>query len=362
MAYIHIPHQRLHNLGLTAAAFRQPAEVVDWLVAVQAQDFAGAKWALGLRMQAATDETVEAAFTAGAILRTHLLRPTWHFVTPADIRWLLALTAPRVQAANGTMYRKLGLDSALLARSSQVLARALDGGRQLTRDELRQALHQAGITDTSEQRLVYMLMNAELEGLICSGARRGKQFTYALLDERAPNGKMPDRDAALAELTRRYFSSRGPASEYDFAKWSGLTVSDARHGLEANAAILQREEVDGRSYWFVPSESGPPAGASGAWLLSIYDEYISSYKDYSLILDPSYAEGLWAMGNALTYIMMIAGQVVGSWQRTLRKRAVLIKTHPLRPLSQEEQLLVAAAAEQYGAFLNLPVSLSHKET
>lgn len=220
MARFDIPRQRLRNQGIAGATFKKPGDVVEWLAAVQAQDYAGAKWALGLRLQDATDDDVEQAFAEGAILRTHLLRPTWHFVTPADIRWMLALTAPRAHAVNADMSRKLELDNALFKRSNAALARALHGGRQLTRDELRGVLQKAGIATDGGLRLGYLLMRAELDGMVCSGARRGKQFTYALLDERAPHAKTLGREEALAELAQRYFVSRGPATVQDFAKRS----------------------------------------------------------------------------------------------------------------------------------------------
>jgi hypothetical protein len=357
MARLDIPRQRLHNQGITPATFTKPRDVVEWLAAVQAQDYAGAKWALGLRLQGATDDEVDHAFAEGAILRTHLLRPTWHFVTPADIRWLLALTAPRVHAVNASMYRKLELDNTTFKRSHAALAKALQGGRQLTREELRGVLHKAGIATDSGLRLGYILMHAELDGIVCSGARRGKQFTYALLDERAPHAKMLEREEALAELARRYFLSRGPATVQDFAKWSGLTITDARHGLEAVKAQLRQEVVDGQSYWFSTSRPSARAVSPSAYLLSVYDEYISGYQDRSAIVDPRHAARLWAMGNALSYIIVVDGQVVGTWKRTLRKGTVMIETNIFKRLTKAEKRAVAVAADRYGAFLELPVEL-----
>src|SRR6266702_3694762 len=218
-----IAHQRLHNQLITQQTFEKAGDVVKWLGAVQAQDYAAAKWALGLRMQNSTDEI---------ILRTHVMRPTWHFVLPADIRWMLALTAPRVLATIAYYDRTLGLDDTVFTHTNTVLAKALQGGKQLTRDELASVLQQAGIATDNLQRTGHVLMHAELDGIICSGARRGKQFTYALLDERTPQARTLDRGEALAEFARRYFTSRGPATLQDFVWWSGLTVADARTGLE----------------------------------------------------------------------------------------------------------------------------------
>jgi hypothetical protein len=350
-----IAHQRLYNQHISADPFERPAEVVQWLAAVQAQDFAGAKWALGLRLRAATDASVEQAFTEGAILRTHVLRPTWHFVTPADIHWLLALTAPRVHALNAPYYRKLELDRDLFQRSTTALEQALQGGKQLTRDEVRGVLAQAGIATAGELRMSYILMRAELDGVVCSGARRGKQFTYALLHERAPQVRHLEHDQAVAELALRFFLSRGPATVQDFARWSGLTVADARAGLAAVKGQLQHELVDGQAYWRSPSMPARPDRPPAAMLMSIYDEYISGYKDRSAMIAPSYGAKLQALGNALTAIIVVDGQVVGTWKRTLKKDAVVVTTDIFAPLTNAQSHAMAKAIDQYAAFLQLPV-------
>src|SRR3989442_8665844 len=165
MINLDIAHRRLHNQHITRRTLETPQALVEWLGAVQAQDFAAAKWALGLRLQGVKDDDIEQAFTDGAILRTHVMRPTWHFVSPADIRWLLALTAPRVHAANAHMYRKLDLDARICRRSDATLSKALEGGQHLTRAELRTVLQRHGIA-TGEERMAYLVMHAELEGVV----------------------------------------------------------------------------------------------------------------------------------------------------------------------------------------------------
>ena len=212
---LHVAYQRLHNQQVLTAHASTPADVVSWLGAVQAQDFLGAKWALGMRMQEATDDVIEQAFSEGKILRTHVMRPTWHFVAPGDIRWLLALTAPRVQTVNSHGYKVFGLDADIFKRSEKAIAKALEGGKQLTREELIKTLGEAGIV-TGDVHLVHILMHAELEGLIVSGPRRGKQFTYMLLEERVPAVAPISRDEALFNLTKRYFTSHCPATVQDF--------------------------------------------------------------------------------------------------------------------------------------------------
>jgi hypothetical protein len=286
------------------------------------------------------------------------MRPTWHFVAPVDIHWLLALTAPRVHAVNAFMYRKLELDSAILKRSSAALAKALRSGNQLTRDELRGVLQKAGIATDDGLRLAYILMHAELDGVVCSGARRGKQFTYALVEERAPHAKTLGRDEALAELAGRYFMSRGPATVQDFAKWSGLTITDAKRGLEAVTAQLRQEVVDGQAYWFSTSTPSAKDASPTAYLLSIYDEYISGYKDRRAIGEAEVGAKLSALGNALSYIIVVDSQIVGTWKRTLRKDAVVIETNLFTRLTTAENRAVAVAAQRYGDFLQLSVVLA----
>ena len=176
---------RLRNQHLAGRGLADPAAIVAWLGAVQSQDYAGAKWGLAQRGHGITDRAIDDAFDRGRILRTHMMRPTWHFVAPDDIRWIQSLTAPRVHAANGSMYRTLELDPKTLATSRRTMARALSKHDSLTRPELQTALRRAGIP-AEGHRLAYLVMDAELEQVICSGPRRGKQFTYALLDRRAP--------------------------------------------------------------------------------------------------------------------------------------------------------------------------------
>src|SRR6478672_8818922 len=181
MTSIDILNHRLINQQIATTKFKKPQEIVQWMVAMQAQDYAMAKWAIGLRLPNSTDEMIENSLTDGYILRTHLLRPTWHFVTPKDIRWLVELSAPRVNAAQAYMNRKLGLTNKIFNRSNDILEKAL-AGKSLTRTALQSLLQKAKIK-TDENRLSHLLFAAELNGIICSGPRVGKQFTYALLED-----------------------------------------------------------------------------------------------------------------------------------------------------------------------------------
>ncbi|HEX7071379.1 MAG TPA: winged helix DNA-binding domain-containing protein, partial [Rhodothermales bacterium] len=344
--------RRLRSQLLTGGAVGSAEEVVDWLVAVQSQDFIGAKWAVGLRMRAATDAVVERAFNDGAILRTHLLRPTWHFVLPRDIRWLLMLTGPRVQAQNMSMCRKLGLDQQTLSRAAAAMGAAVSGGRFATRDELREVVEAAGISTEGLQRMTYIVMYAELEGMLCSGPRRGKQFTYALLDERADPLTI-DRDEALQQLTRRYFESRGPATVHDYARWSGLTLADARRGIDACGSALRREEIDGTTHWLGPAADGDDSNAPTAFLLSVYDEYLSGYRDRSAMVSHDHGQRLINRGNALNYVLVVDTQIVGTWKRTFSKTAVSIEIEVFQKLTSAQRRAVDAAAQRIGKFMEL---------
>jgi hypothetical protein len=358
MKSLDLAHRRLITQRIAETSLQTPGEVVQWLGAVQAQDYPAAKWAVGLRALGTHDTDVEQAVAEGTILRTHVMRPTWHFVSPADIRWMLALTAPRVNAALVYQNHRFGLDDAVFRRSNAALEAALQGGKQLTRTELVSALKQAGIA-TGNLGFLHLLMRAELDGLICSGAQRGKQSTYALLAERAPLARALAFDEALAELTRRYFTSHGPATVQDFVWWSGLTTAQARAGLEMVKSDLLSEVIENQTYWF--ARQAPPAQklAQTAYLLPNYDEYIVGYTDRSAVFDTSHAHQLDARGNVLfQHTLVLDGCVVGTWQRTFKKGTVLITTSPFMALSERDRQAFASAAEQYGQFLRMPVSVS----
>jgi Winged helix DNA-binding domain len=352
-----IANQRLHNQRLASPGFKKPRDVVKWLGAIQAQDYYGAKWAIGQRTQSATDDDIETAFASGEILRTHVMRPTWHFVTPTDIRWLLKLTAARVNAANSSYYRKLELDDAVFDRSNKAIARALQGGKHLTRDALRTVVNRAGIGGEDLLRFNYMLIRAELDGLICSGPRNRKQFTYALLDERVPQTKTLSRDEALAELTRRYFASRGPATSSDFAWGSGLTASEVRQGLELVKHHFVTEVIEGKTYWLPSSGLSVAPALRGAYLLSAYDEYLIAYKNRSAAIDPSHSNRSIKDNAIFGPTIVWNGRVVGCWNRKIDKSSVTITVNPLARFSKTATRGINDAVHRYGQFLKMPAAL-----
>ena len=354
---------RLANQQLAQQRFARPADVIAWLGAVQAQDYTAAKWAVGQRLAAATDAELEQAFAEGAILRTHVMRPTWHFVSPADIRWMLALTAPRVNALCAYYYRTLGLDGTIFARSQKAMVRALEGGRRLTRPELGSVLQRAGLVKRDETgmtlRMTHIMLRAELDGVVSSGGRRGKQFTYALLDERAPRGKTRSRSEALAELAIRYFTSHGPATVKDFAWWSGLTAKDAREGLEMVKSKLVSDIAGERTYWMPASLTPAPNGWRRVHLLPNFDEYIVGYADRRAIFDTAHAQALEGRGNILfSQTIVLDGKIAGTWKRSVAREGLRIDVRLFAPMSAMQARKIAAAGKRYGAFLGVEAKVS----
>lgn len=335
---------RLRNQRLIGRRCGRPEEVIGWLGAVQAQDYYGATWAVALRTKAVSGSAVERAFEAGTILRTHVLRPTWHFVLPADIRDMLALTAPRIRAALRYYDRQLGIDDAELERSQRVFRAALSGGKHATRSELAQLLAESGV-EAKGQRLAHLLSHAELSALICSGPRRGKQFTYALLDERAGKRKARSREAALSELTLRFFTGHGPALPQDFAWWSGLTLGDARKGIDSVRDQLAELQVEGKQYWHADGAKPPRLNEPVVHFLPNYDEHLVAYKDRSAAIDRARTPTLSARDNVLfNHVVTLDGRVIGGWRREPGKTQVET-TLGARLSAAEKQALNAAKAQ-----------------
>jgi hypothetical protein len=349
--------QRLANQHLSRQTLNKPSEIVRLFGAVQAQDYSTAKWGVAQRTRNATDAMVEKELDEGVILRTHVLRPTWHFVVAADIRWMLALTAPRVNAVLASYDRTLGIDAAVLRRSRTVLTKALQGGKHLTRAELSQVMQSAGIRTEGTQRLARIVMHAELDGLICSGPRRGKQSTYGLLEERAPRANVLKGDAALCELAKRYFNTRGPATVHDFAWWSGLTKSDAKRGVQAAGSELEHEVIEGRGYWS-PTPARTRRKTTRAHLLPNYDEYFIGLKDRSAMQSALRASGWDGSVSFLGgHILTINGQIVGGWTRVLKGETTIVQLKLLTTLGDDERRAIAREVRRFEAFLGLPAEL-----
>lgn len=346
-----IPHLRLDHQQIAQTHFDAPAAVVRHLGAVQAQDYLGALWSIGLRLPGTTEADVERAVAEGTIVRTWPMRGTLHFVAPEDVRWMLALLTPRILAGSARRHAQLGLDDATFARSVDLLAGAMTGQPPQTRSELMDVLEQKGI-DTAGQRGYHILWWAAHHGLICCGPRRGKQHTFAWLDDWVPATRSWARDEALAELAARYFTGHGPATLHDFRWWSGLTAADARTGLAAAEARLAAVEVDGQRYW-MPADTGDPSAASRAtYLLPGFDEFMLGYTDRSAALAPEFIDRIHPGKNGIFKpTVVIDGQVTGIWKRTLKKRTVTLEFTPFTPWRAADRESFHRAARRYGEFV-----------
>jgi Winged helix DNA-binding domain len=337
-----------------------PAPSIDAVIrdfgAMQAQEFLPAKWSIAQRMSGVTDHDVHAAFTAGTLLRTHILRPTWHFVHADDIRWLLMASAPRVHATNTYYYRETGVDEKIVARSRLVFERVLSDGQQRTRQELAVALAAAGMPVTGVS-LAHVIMHAELDGVLISGPMKGKQHTYMLLDVRVPGTSSLSRDEAVVKLIRRYFASHGPATDRDFSRWASFTLAETRRGLEMLGSEVVAEEVGDRIYWSVPSDrddvirekSAPPSTVID--LLQDYDEYVVGYFDSrDVMMRP---DGPTAALVARRRPLLHDGRLIGFWKHTLIATGVEIETFIHRALTKPESDAMQIAADRFGAFLGV---------
>lgn len=340
--------RRLARQRLLGAAFRTAAEAVASLGAVQAQDYPGAKWAVGQRVRGATDASIEAAFDRGEVVRVHALRPTWHLVAPADLRWIQALTGPRVQRILAVYDRQLGLDGRTLARAFRILERSLRDHTYKTRTEVAAALKSGGVEATG-QTLARIMGHAELTALVCSGPQRGRHATYALVDERVPPARPLERDEALAELARRYFTSHGPATVRDFVWWSGLTVKDTRAGLAMIDA--ESEDVDGLTLWHVAARVRVPTVAGSVHLLPNYDEYLVAYRDRQLVMPPSFKTMVAEQRTDIFANLVLAdGRVAGSWRRVVTDTHVTVAVNLHRPVTRITRRAIDAAAQALGKF------------
>jgi hypothetical protein len=356
-----IARLRLRRQHLTGTPLSTPEAVVGWLGAVQAQEFAVAKWSIAQRSRGRVSSAdLDRALAEGRILRTHALRSTWHFVLPADLRWLLTLIGPRIRARMVSYYWQNGLTDAVFARSQAVLRDALAGGQQLMRKEVAAAFARGRVA-TDGLKLRFLLLQAELDLIVCSGALRGRHQTFALVDELVPPAQPISEDEALSELTRRYFSSHGPATLKDFLWWSGLTAAQARHGLELlKETGLRRLEAGGRTYWMGEAPARRVAAGTPVHLLQAFDEYIIGYTESRSVLavagQPDAPSGAPLHSNVLTR----DGQVIGFWRRVPDSKEALLDVHLERPLDAATWSALEEELERYGDFLELPVRLLAK--
>ena len=349
---------RLHNQQITQHQYKKSGELVRWLTAVQAQDYAAAKWAIGLRLPGTIDNDIEQAIADKTIIRTWAMRCTLHFLAPEDVRWIIKLLAPRLATKYAGYLRKLAIDKTVLLKSHKLITQTLQGGKQLTRKEIMTALEKKGIA-THDLRANFLLVFAALEGLICLGERRGKQFTYTLLDEWSPSTKKYNRIEALTELANRYFDSHGPATIADFAWWSGLTIADIRIALAEAGSNLKEEIIGGQSYWM--SKKMPDIrNKSIDHLLPCYDEYLVGYADRSLAFDKVDDKKM-VNGSIFHPSVIINSKIGGTWRRSFKGDKVMIEANLFAPITEKQKKNIITISNQYANFLGMDAEIKIKK-
>lgn len=349
-----ISHIRLVNQQLVGTDFKTPEQIVSWMGAMQAQDYAMSKWAVGVRLPNSTDKLIQEALDKGAIIRTHVLRPTWHLVSADDIYWMLELSGPRVKAFIQPRIKFLEITEQLFSKSNAIIEKALSANNHSTREEIIAKLNEANII-TDDLRGLHFLMRAELEGLICSGITRNKNQTYALLSERVAKTASLNKDEALAKLAKKYFLSHGPATLADFTWWSGLSASEAKHALEMIKSDLVSDTIEKQTFWMNNSVSTFDDKRS-TYLLPAFDEFLISYKDRSASIPLHHQSRAFTNNGIFKPVIVENGQVTGIWKRTIQKDKVIIETDYFKPQNEASKKQVQKAAGRFGKFLNKQIT------
>jgi len=345
-----IANLRLISQQIAKTNFKTAKEIVGWMGGMQAQDFHMAKWAIGLRLKNVREQNVDAAISSGEILRTHLLRPTWHFVSADDIYWMINLTAPRIKSFMKGRNKQLELSEKVFKECNSIIQKALRNDNHLTRKELLNEINKAKIS-TDNNRGSHILMNSELDGIICSGRIKERQITYALLDERIPKTKAIDKEEALAKLAARYFESHCPATLQDFIWWSGLSVTDAKLGLELIKSNFISKKINTGEYWFRDSFSFSKKQKESIFLLPAFDELLISYKDRSAAIIFEHQKKAFSNNGIFWPVIIADGIAVGTWKREIKKDKIIIETsffdqQNINPESIQKE------ADKLGYFLN----------
>ena len=354
MTHQELCNARLHSQLLSnGSKCSTPQELVNYMGAMQAQDYTMSKWAVGCRLKNSTEHEIEVAFNENKILRTHVLRPTWHFVSPQDIKWMLKLTGPRLKSFAKNEHKKLGIGNVVLKKSKNVLQKAMTGNQYLIRSEIKALLDGEKIA-TSDNRLGLHLFDAEVEGLICSAGRRGKQLQYGLLDEIVLEAKLLDRDEALQELANRYFISHGPATVYDFSWWSGLTVSEAKKAVDSNASLFEAITIDDSRYWYRKGLLDEVNHSENVTiLLPAFDELLISYKDRSGMVADANRKEVYTNNGIFRPVIVLNNQIIGTWKSIKAKGQVTIEKACFNSTNKDANPALKAAMKDYARFIGM---------
>lgn len=353
---LHIPYLRLQNQQLLNSQIGSASELVKHMGAIQAQDFGWAKWAIGSRADTSLKE-IEGEYNKGKIIRTHLLRPTWHLVSSSDVSWLLSLSAPNINTTLKGRWKELELSDQLVKKTNSIITNSLTEVEFLTRDDLKDILHDNKI-DTSQNRLSHLLMIAELNQLICSGPIHGKNPTYSLFDKRIRNKEKLSKEESLFRLAKTYFSSHGPATLKDFQWWSGLPVSDSKTALESAKSALHSEYIDDQEYFFMDTNINPDQIQNDMILLPAYDEYIISYASRSDVLQASDHQKVISKNGIFWPVFLKKGIVSGMWKRSFKKEKVALEIEPFSKLSKTDTQSIRKAAHHFASFYGLELLIN----
>lgn len=344
-----IANLRLSNQQLIGTTLKTPQEIVSWMGAVQAQDFNMSKWALGVRLSVLTNKLVEDALDKGELVRTHILRPTWHLVAGKDIHWMLSLSAPRLKAILKTYAKMVDLTDATIEKGSGIIERALSDKGHLTRPQLGEILKDKGI-DVNSHQLNHIMFSAELHGIVCNGEISNSKQTYCLLEEKIPKTEVFDKQIALERLARKYFTSHAPATLQDFVWWSGLTIVDARAAMEMIKSDFVIETIDSQQYWINNSFTEFKGDNESLVLLPAWDEFIVSYKNRQhIIMDEHYSKVIFKNG-IFKPVIVKDGQIIGMWKRVKKKDKIVAQTELFGDVDENTKNLIAKASHSFDLF------------
>ena len=341
---------RLVNQQIEASTFKEGKDLVSWMGAVQAQDYAMATWGIGLRISGGTEKLIQKEIDSGAILRTHLLRPTWHLVSADDIWWMLELTAAQVRMKSGSRLKELGINSEVCLKSNQVIESAFANHKYLTREELYLEMEQNKV-DGGKDRWSHLIFLAELDGILCSGIKKDKNQTYAILGDRVPRPASISRDEALGKLAFKYFSSHSPASLNDFIWWSGLSVTAAKRALEIIKPGFISENIANQEFWLPENLSRSAPVIPSVYLLPAFDEFLISYKDRTAAFPLAQHSKAFTNNGIFHPVIVVNGEVKGLWKRTIKKDTVYFEPKFFNPVSKDVLDLTKKSARKFAEFL-----------
>ncbi|KAF2515415.1 winged helix DNA-binding domain-containing protein [Flavobacterium zhairuonense] len=354
MTHEEISHHRLIAQKLYKTSPCSPQEIVKHFGAMQAQDYAMAKWAIGSRCDA-TEKEIEEAINSGQIIRTHILRPTWHFVSAEDIYWMLELSAPQVKRFTASAAKKFDYDDKKLNQANAAIEKLLSGNNHLTRDEIMQELN-IKKTSSADFLSAAIMMNAELDGLVCNGKMKGKQITYALLEERVPRPKNElTKEEALAKLAQRYFESHGPATVLDFSWWSGFAPTICQKAINAIELQLNCITIDNQQFWFKKDSSKENEFRESVHFLPAFDEILISYKTREVSFNTEHQSKVFTNNGIFKPIILENGKVIGIWKRTIKKDHAKIETEFFKDFETDKKQILFEGIKSFETYLGTKI-------